>query len=81
MVGANVLLQFTLSSAKFYFQYAETLLSAYCILSTSLNLYTTLPPKRAARLQHVLHCIIHPYIAVTSLGLQLYCTTYCTAAL
>ena len=37
MVGADVFLQFTFSSAKFYFQHAGSLLSAYCILSASLN--------------------------------------------
>ncbi len=37
MVGADVLLQFTFSSAKFYFQHAGSLLSAYCILSASLH--------------------------------------------
>ena len=35
MVGANVLLQFTLSNAKVYFQHAEIFLSAYCILHRS----------------------------------------------
>ena len=45
MVGADVFLQFTFSSAKFYFQHAGSLLSAYCILSASLNPY---PGQRRA---------------------------------
>ena len=39
MVGADVLIQFTFSSAKVYFQHAKNLLSAFCILSASLNPY------------------------------------------